>query len=67
MDCFIIAIRNERGEITSFVLYGKEVTNRKWSKEVLAELYQSESYLRRQLKAEIERRIESTHVPWYMN
>jgi hypothetical protein len=55
-----MTVRNERGEITSFALYGKEVTERKWAKEVLGELYERESYLRRQLEAEIERRIEST-------
>ena len=60
MDCFVMAIRNERGEITSLVLYGREVTERKWAKEVMGELYERESYLRRRLEAEIKRRIEST-------
>ena len=55
-----MAIRNERGEITSFVLYGRDITERKWAKEVLRELYERKSNLRRQLEAEIERRIEST-------
>lgn len=60
MDCFVIAVCNERGEIASFVLYGRDITERKWAKEVLRELYERESNLRRQLEAEIERRIEST-------
>ena len=59
MDCFVMTARNKLGEITSFALYGKEVTDREWAKEVLGELYERESYLRRRLEAEIERRIES--------
>jgi diguanylate cyclase (GGDEF)-like protein/PAS domain S-box-containing protein len=37
MDCFAMAIRNEQGEITSFVVYERDISDRRQAEEALRE------------------------------